>query len=227
VPVTRETFAAIKKVVVDFRMKVPIAPEAEMQWMLNAMQMDVFSHRRVMEKSGVEDPNAEMMQIAFEKKSLQTPEGINALAAERFKQLGYTPPQDPNAAPPGPPGLPPGAPMAAGPPTAMAAPPMAPAPVGPAGPPMGPPMGAPVGPAAGPAGAGFPPEIMEIINQLPPEIAEQLLALPPEQAMALLEQAMQEAGGMGAGPGGGMPVPVGGGMPMGGPPMGGMPPGVM
>jgi hypothetical protein len=215
VPVTRETFAAIKKVVVDFRMKVPIAPEAEMQWQLNAMQMGVFSKRRVMESAGVEDPSAEMMQIAFERKSMETPEGIDALAAERFKQLGYTPPAGPEQMAPAPQGAMPGAPMVAGPPAAMAAPPMAPAPVGPAGPPMGQmPMGGPVGPA----GAGFPPEIMQIIQQLPPEIQQQLMALPPEQAMALLEHAMNEAGGMNAGPGGGMPVPVG---------AGGPPPGMM
>jgi hypothetical protein len=215
VPVTRETFAAIKKVVVDFRMKVPIAPEAEMQWMLNAMQMDVFSHRRVMEKSGVEDPNAEMMQIAFEKKSLQTPEGIDALAAERFKQLGYTPPAGPEAMAPAaaPAALPAAAPMPA--------PMPAPAPM-----PMTDPMMAGGG-AGAPAPGGFPPEIMAIIQQLPPEIAEQLMALPPEQAMALLEQAMNEAGGMNAGPGGGMPVPVGAGPggPMG--PQAGPPPGMV
>jgi hypothetical protein len=155
------------------------------------------------------------MQIAFERKSMETPEGIDALAAERFKQLGYTPPAGPEQMAPAPQGAMPGAPMVAGPPAAMAAPPMAPAPVGPAGPPMGQmPMGGPVGPA----GAGFPPEIMQIIQQLPPEIQQQLMALPPEQAMALLEQAMNEAGGMNAGPGGGMPVPVG---------AGGPPPGMM
>jgi hypothetical protein len=216
VPVDRETFAAIKKVVVDFRLKVPIAPEAEMQWMLNAMQMDVFSHRRVMEKSGVEDPNAEMMQIAFEKKSLQTPEGIDALAAERFKQLGYTPPANPNAAPPG----------VGGPGMAAGAPPVAP-PAGPQAPPLAPLPAPPPAALSGPGAAGagaFPPEIMAIIQQLPPEIAQQLMQLPPEQAMMLLEQAMQEAGGMGAGPGGGMPMPVGAGPQA---MQGGPPPGMM
>jgi hypothetical protein len=74
VPVTRETFAAVKKVTVNLKPKVPINPEAEMQFMLNALQFDVFSLRDVQEKAGVQDPQATMMQRAFEKLALNDPE---------------------------------------------------------------------------------------------------------------------------------------------------------
>lgn len=184
VPVTREMFSAVRKVSVNLKPKVPINPEAEMQFMLNAMQFNVFSLRHVQEKAGVADPSSEMKQIAFERTALQPGSPyMDALAKERFKELGMTPP--PEAQPMG---QPPAAPPVAGPPPAAAQGP----PPGVGGPPMG--MPAP--------GGGLPPEYMQLIQSLPPDLQQQVMALAqqdPQQAMMLLDQVMAQAQAQGGG----------------------------
>lgn len=199
VEITREHFASIRKVTVKTRPKVPINPEAEMSFMLQALQYDVFTLRDVQEKAGVKDPTAAIKQRAFEKLALQDPEFIRMLALQRAKEQGYELPGQP----PAPAG------SAAGPPAAgpMGQPSISAFPG--SGSPMGPAMGGMGGGMMG--GGGMPPEIEALLAQLPPELRQQFMALSPEEQMQMLAMIQQQMGG------GGAPM---GGSPAGGPPMG-------